>query len=261
MVNLDTIDKLKDITDKAFNEYMVKGVKKFSHKSANDLLTDTDLKMDEYIKKQLKLEFPDCNLLTEESETDTKMVGYTFVVDPIDGTCNFKNGIKLCGIQIALFKDLECVLSIINLPYLNEFYYALLGQGAYLNGEKLVVDKDFSCQDGILELSDFYPKHSLELTTQFNVVQSLQSTFLKTRLFGAAAIDFTNMATNKTQAYICYYYHIWDIAPGLLIATESGCVFSGLNKEYEYGDKVLLIANNIEILKKLKNTFNKFLKN
>lgn len=258
MVNLATVKKLKKITDKAFNKFMLKGVKEFSHKSANDLLTDTDLKMDEYIKKQLKLEFPNCNLLTEESETDTKMLGYTFVVDPIDGTCNFKNGIKLCGIQIALFKDLECVLSIINLPYLNEFYHAILGQGAYFNGKKLEVNKDFSCQDGILELSDFYPKHPLELSTQFNVVQSLQSTFLKTRLFGAALIDFTNMATNKTQAYICYYYHIWDIAPGLLIATESGCVFSGLNKKYEYGDKILLVANNEKNLQILYDAFDKF---
>ena len=72
---------------------------------------------------------------------------------------------------------------------------------------------------------------------QLELVSLMQDKFLKTRLFGAACIDFTNLATNKAQAYICYYNHIWDIAPGLLLAKEAGCVYKTLeNTNYTYND-------------------------
>lgn len=246
---LDIIGQLKKITNEAFDKYMSKGIKSSHHKTKNDLLTDTDLLMDEYIKAKLKERYPSFNLLTEESLQDTTLKGLTFVVDPVDGTCNFANGMMLCGIQIALFENEKCVLSLINLPYFNEIYYAILNGGAFLNDKKLLIKKDISYNDGILELSDFYPNHEISLDKQFNIVKKMQSSFLKTRLFGAAVIDFTNLATSKVQAYICYYYHIWDIAPGLLIATEAGGVYSSFNKEYHYNDNALIVCNNSETLK------------
>ncbi len=246
------VDALREITKNAFALHMKQGVREASHKSANDLLTDADLKMDTYIKAQLLEQFPNCQLLTEESLPDTQLRGDTFVIDPIDGTCNFAAGIELCGIQIAMFRDKTCVLAVLYLPYRGAFYHACLGGGAYCNGQRIQADPEVLPADGILQLSDFYPAHPVPLQRQFDCVQSLQGQFLKTRLFGAAVVDFTNLAAGKAQAYLCYYHHIWDIAPGLLLAQEAGCLVSGLETEYTYGDPVLLAANNRQTLELLR---------
>lgn len=253
-----TIKTLEKIVKKAYKLYMKKGVQNFEHKSANDLLTDTDLKMDKYISEKLKKHFPTCNLMTEELNSDTILNGFTFVVDPVDGTCNFKNKLDLSGVQIAMFNEKECVLSLIYLPYRKEMYTAILNEGAYLNGKKLHVDKKINNEESILQLSDFYTVNPISMNNQFELVKNLQNKFLKTRLFGAACVDFTNLASNKIQAYISYYYHLWDIAPGLLLVKEAGGEVGSLTKEeYEYGDKNIIVANNQESLNIIKKEFEK----
>ncbi len=251
---LEIVSTLQDITRSAFQTHMQQGVQQSSHKTANDLLTDADLKMDAYIQAQLLQHYPDAHLLTEETLPDTPLTGNTFVIDPIDGTCNYANGMALCGIQIALFQEETCVLSVIDLPYLGEFYFAILDGGAYCNGVRLQVNRDIAPSEGILQLSDFYPVHPIPLAQQFAIVQKLQSRFLKTRLFGAAVIDFTNLATGKAQAYLCYYHYIWDIAPGLLLAREAGCWDAGLEGAYQYHEKVLLVGNNPQAVRLLQST-------
>jgi fructose-1,6-bisphosphatase/inositol monophosphatase family enzyme len=80
-------------------------------------------------------------------------------------------------------------------------------------------------------------------------------------LFGAACIDFTNLAKNGAQAYICYYHYLWDIAPGLLLVKEAGAVYSGINKPYSFGDHSLIVANNEKTLKMILETINETISN
>jgi myo-inositol-1(or 4)-monophosphatase len=241
--------QMEKIFKKAYKLYMQKSPVVLEHKSKNDLLTQADLNMDTYISKHLKQLYPEFNLLTEELSQNTKLDEYTFVVDPIDGTCNFVNNLKLSGVQGALFYKNKCVLSVIYLPYAKETYYAITNKGAYLNNKKIMIDKTLAHSSGILQLSDFYSNVKILMQKQFQLVELLQNKFLKTRLFGAACIDFTNLAANKAQAYICYYNHIWDIAPGLLLVKEAGGVCQTLeNTEYAYKHDNIIIANNKENL-------------
>lgn len=249
---------IEKIFKQAFKKIMQNGVGEFEHKRVNDLVTDADINMDRFISSKLKKHFPTYNLLTEELANNTKLEGYTFVLDPIDGTCNYANGLNLSGIQLAVFKNKTCVFSIIYLPYVKETYTAYLNGGAFLNGKKLKINSQIKNTEGIIELSDFYTQHSIKIEKQLDLVKNLQNKFLKTRLFGAACIDFTNLVTNKTQAYVSYYYHLWDIAPGLLLVKEAGAYVGSLTKEaYEYGDRNIIIANNKESLKIIKDQFNK----
>ncbi len=221
-----------------------------SHKSPNDVLSEADLRLNDFFYNRIKNEYKDSNIIIEESENKSLDSNLTFVIDPLDGTCNYSLGLDLCGIQMAVFKDKECVISLIGLPNKDELYYAIKGMGAYLNNKKIEINKDISNDVGILELSDFYQiNDDIDLDKQFLLVKKLQLKFLKTRLFGAACIDFTNIASSKAQAYICYYRYIWDIAPGLLLVKESGGVFKRLNEnKYEYGNHSIIVANNMKSL-------------
>ena len=220
------------------------------HKSANDVLTQADVALNEYLTRLVQESFPYARIIAEESENNDLTDDLTFVIDPLDGTCNFARGIPLHGIQIAVLQKKECVASIIGMPKLGKVYYAEKGKGAFCNGEKLTLDSDASTSEGVLALSDFYQQErDIAFEKQFALVASLQGDFLKTRLFGAACFDFAAIAESYAQCYICYYRHIWDIAPGLLLAHEAGALHCRLNgAPYSYGDQALLVANNKDTL-------------
>ena len=230
-----------------------------SHKNPNDLLSEADLRLNDFFCNKIKDKYNEAKIIAEESENDNLDDNLTFVIDPLDGTCNYSLGYYLCGIQMAVFKNKECILSLIGLPYFNELYYAIKGEGAYKNNERIYVNKDISHQDGILELSDFYEiNDDIDIENQYKLVNLLRPKFLKTRLFGAACIDFTNIITNKALAYICYYRHIWDIAPGLLLIKEAGAIYKRINnKDYEYGNHSIIISNNLETMNLILDSYNK----
>ncbi|MDD4211693.1 MAG: hypothetical protein PHC46_04865 [Clostridia bacterium] len=129
--------QMSDIFKKAYKLYMQNKTQTLKYKSKNDLLTQADLNMDAYISKNLNKLYPNFELLTEEANQRAKFDDYTFVIDPIDGTCNFVNNLKLSGVQGALFYKNECVLSVIYLPYSKQTFYAVLNEGSFLNNKKI----------------------------------------------------------------------------------------------------------------------------
>ena len=257
----DVLEFLKEIYEEATELFFLKS-SIVSHKSPNDVLSEADLRLNNFFILKINERYPEASIIAEESDNDNLTDNLTFVVDPLDGTCNYSLGLPLCGIQIAVFKNKECLLSFIGLPYFKEIYYAIKGEGAYLNDKRLEVNSVINSSEGILELSDFYEVNDdIEIKNQYLLVEELKPSFLKTRLFGAACIDFTNLATSKAQAYICYYRLIWDIAPGLLIAQEAGCLYSRINlKPYDYGNHSIVIANNKTNLDRVLNVARKFVK-
>ena len=220
------------------------------HKSPNDLLSEADLELNEYFVSAIKKEYPQAKIIAEESENEELTNELTFVIDPLDGTCNYSMGIPLCGIQLAVLENKEPVLSIIYLPNQDELYFAKKGEGAFLNDKRLMVNKDIKHNDGVLILSDFYKdEEDISLDNQYKLVEDLRLDFLKTRLFGAACNDFAYLATSKAQAYICYYRNLWDIIPGLLLIKEAGMIYRRINgSPYQLGNESLVVANNQETL-------------
>lgn len=247
------IDKLKSIIISAGDILKSSNVIINKHKSINDLLTMNDIIIENYIIDNIKKEYPNINIISEENNPNNKLDGYTIVIDPIDGTCNFASDIGLYGIQLALFDNMDCIFSSIYFPLNNELIYAIKNQGCYCNDVKLVVSNKDSI-DGILLISDYYSNISISIDKQFELVKNLQKNFLKTRHFGAACVDFSFMAKSNGVAYISYYSNIWDIAPGLLIAKEAGCVYKNIyGKDYQYNDCGIVVANNINNLNLILN--------
>ena len=228
------------------------------HKTANDLLTENDLRIETFLVQSIVDKFPFVNIVSEESNANKPLSGISVVIDPIDGTCNYAVGTERFGIQMAIFEERECVAAYLYFPVQKQLISAVKGQGAYLNGERLTVDKKTASGDGILLISDYYGNIHIPMDKQFELVKNLQKTFLKTRHYGAACVDFSELVRKRAVAYICYYHYIWDIAPGLFIAKECGCVFSLVDGEkYRYGVAGLVVANNQETLDKIVSAYKK----
>ncbi len=240
------VDILEQIAVETGEALLSQSVKVMEHKSRNDLLTENDLWSENRIIGRLRQTWPNINIISEENNPDSPLEGMTVVVDPIDGTCNYAAGIDMYGIQMALFDQQTCVGAVIYFPANGDTYRAVKGGGAWKNGSRLLVNRDIPDSDGILLISDYYDNIHIPMDTQFDLVKSLQGKFLKTRHFGAACVDFVMLAESKAQAYITYYHKIWDIAPGLLIATEAGCRYSMVDgSSFEYGKPGLVVRSNM----------------
>ena len=228
------------------------------HKTANDLLTENDILTETFLVSSILEKYPNVNIVSEESNADKPLKGISVVIDPIDGTCNYAVGTGRFGIQMAIFEETECVAAYLYFPVPKKLVTAVKGEGAFCNGERLMVNKEQSSKDGMLLISDYYGNIDIPMDKQFDLVKALQPVFLKTRHYGAACVDFGELIYNRALAYVCYYYHLWDIAPGLFIAKECGCVYSFVDgNEYTYGVPGLVVANSQETLDKIVSAYKK----
>jgi myo-inositol-1(or 4)-monophosphatase len=104
-----------------------------------DLVTEIDRKSDEVIVDFLRQEYPDHAILAEESGESGEKSESRWVIDPVDGTTNYAQGLPIFAVSIALEYRQETVLGIVYEPVTDEMFTAIRGQGAYLNGKRLQV--------------------------------------------------------------------------------------------------------------------------
>ena len=105
----------------------------------NQVMTETDLEIGKLIAEEIKAVYPDHNIIDEEAGIVDKNLEYTWVIDPIDGTSNFANGVPLYGIMIGLLKGGVPIVGSISLPSFNEIYVAEKNKGAFCNSQKIQV--------------------------------------------------------------------------------------------------------------------------
>lgn len=250
------IERLSEVARQAGDLLLSQTVVVNHHKTANDLLTENDLQTEAFIISQMQKTHPELNIVSEEYHPDNDPGGITLVIDPIDGTCNYAAGMDLFGIQFAVFADRVCRGAVLYFPVSGDLLTAELGKGAFLNGQPVKANREAAASDGILLISDYYGNLPIPMDRQFRLVQALQPKFLKTRHLGAACVDFLTLARGQALAYITYYHKIWDIAPGLLAATEAGCVYGSLLEEnYTYGNPGLVVANNPQTLQTILDAY------
>ena len=103
-------------------------------KGRGNLVTDVDTLSEGLILDLLKNEYPEHNILSEELNSSTSVTGYTWIIDPLDGTNNYVFGIPYFCVNIALVKDTDILLGITYDPVREELFYAETGKGTYLNG-------------------------------------------------------------------------------------------------------------------------------
>ena len=125
--------ELKDVIVNSFKE-----TKKFKelnvqNKELNDIVTDTDLYMEKKIVNALQKWFPNHSICSEECGNINKDSEYEWLIDPIDGTINYSNGLPMYSTSIALRKKGEAIFGVIY-DYTNDkLYYVIKNQGAYCN--------------------------------------------------------------------------------------------------------------------------------
>lgn len=123
-----------------------------------DIVTDYDTRVEELIIGSIRAKFPDHQFIAEESAYSAVKQpelgdGPTWIIDPIDGTCNFVHQIPLICISIAFVVKKQIVIGIVYNPILNEMFTSRKGKGSFLNGIQIHTSK--------VEIVSTFVKHKL----------------------------------------------------------------------------------------------------
>ena len=190
-----------------------------------DLVTNVDLEVENNIKNFLISNTPEISIHAEESGKLINTSELTWCIDPLDGTTNYSHGYPFFGSSIGLVYKNKPILGAISVPYLDEIYFGLLGEGSFCNNDKLMVSNPQSLSESLLVTGFSYDRFE---TIDNNYAEFCYLTH-KTRGVrrgGAAAIDLAFVAAGKVDGYWERGLEIWDLAAGAIIVYEAGGIIS-----------------------------------
>ena len=194
-----------------------------SSKGPGDFVSSADKRTEKILIEEILKANSNYGIVSEESgEINKNNKDERWIIDPIDGTMNFINGIPQFAISIAYEKNQEIISSIIFDPIKNEMFMAEKGNGAYLNNSRIRVSKKKNVQDCLVVTGG--PKSASKLkeiifTEYINVSKKINS---PVRKFGSAALDLANVGCGRFDGFWQWELNYWDIAAGILIVKESG---------------------------------------
>ena len=251
--------ELEFITEKfkeAYTKFAVAGPQDIRSKSALDLVTEVDGNIERFLTDAILAAFPGDKIHAEELSSSQEIVGRTWVIDPIDGTCNFAHNIPTYGIQCCLFEDGQPQMAVIYLPCQDEMYTAMAGCGCFLNGKQVFVDKTVTADTAVISVGDFTHKSDRLAALQYKAVGYLYPRVAKLRMYGAASVDYAFFVSGRLSATVFTTRNLWDIAPGILMSQEAGAIIMGLDGiPYDYSKEGVMLAANEEIAKLMKEAF------
>ncbi len=210
----------------------------------NNLVTEIDEQSEKIIRNIISTAFPDHGIIGEEYEAKHKDAIYQWIIDPIDGTVNFANGIPLCCVSIAIMKNEEIIMGAVYNPMMDELFFAEQGKGAYLNDQKIQVSsqKELKTSCLVTGFPYFFPEN-INITSVFS---NLVEQGIPVRRLGSAALDLCWVACGRFDGFWEFNLHPWDIAAGYLIVQEAGGKVSAFqNDESTVWDKESLATNGL----------------
>lgn len=212
------------------------------HKGAIDLVTDTDMAVQAFLREKLAPLCKDAAFLGEENDSGPNAdpeSGLCWIVDPVDGTTNFVHRIPFVATSIALCEKGSPRIGIVNIPMLGECFYAAKAHGAFCNGKKISVSRTVALKDALVA-TGFPYEIAPEIT---GIIRRLGLVLPQTRglrRLGAAAIDLAYVACGRLDAFYETCLKPWDVAGGILLVTEAGGRISNFSgNTYAFGQPVL----------------------
>src|SRR5579862_6925127 len=181
-------------------------------KPDGSIVTPADRQVEEFLRQELLNLVPNAGVCGEEMGSSHEKEAGLWCIDPIDGTSNYAFGSPIWGVSVGLIRGEETLLGLLFFPSLDEMYTGALGEGAYLNGQrldqispgKIRPEELISCPDRIVRM---YPSEDFPG---------------KMRHSGAFVADAASTVSQRVRGLIGVREKLYDVAASLCIAQEVG---------------------------------------
>lgn len=181
-------------------------------------VTEADRAIETLLRERLSTLTPDWSLLGEEEGLTGDPNAPAWVIDPIDGTNNFVRGLPLWTVSIGAVHQGDTLCGVVAAPVLDEVTWAARGQGAwYQIGDETrqleKVDRDTLINEDILAFN-----------TEVGYAVDFSRTPGCMRNFGSVAYHFALLGRGAIAATLARRHNLYDVAGGMAICKEIGCV-------------------------------------
>lgn len=213
-----------------------------------DLVTRADLHSEKTLVGFLREKWPGDGIVAEEgSRTKNSREGedgFAWVIDPIDGTVNYANGLAQWAVSIGLCRGDQVVGGLVAAPALGLLYRAVRGGGAFCNGNPIRVNGKDRLRSGLVATG--FPYHRERAAGALSeAVKALLDQAGDVRRFGSAALDLCQVAAGQFIGYCEISLNAWDVAAGSLILEEAGGMVSDLEgAPYQLFSSPGIVASN-----------------
>lgn len=230
-------------------KYFTSGQFTTRSKGGVDLLTQADEEVDEFLRENIRKQYPQTSLLTEETApkdySSFKEAEILWIIDPLDGTINFSRGNPHFSISVGLVDKGVSKLGVVYIPMENNLYWAQEDQeNAYLNGKPLQVSTTNDMREAVigcdwawdLEKRLRVVKWLGEISTQVRQIKSM----------GSAVADLASLARGRIDIYLHSGLKPWDTAAAsLLIEKAGGKITTPTGAKWDVFQSEMLASNNI----------------
>ena len=188
-------------------------------KGLQDMVSNADLEVEAFVRERIVEAHPRDGIIGEEHEPVPSESGYTWVIDPIDGTANFVNAIPAWCVILACVWNDETVLGVIHEPCHNEQFWCAKGSGAFVNSQPIFVSSASALSQGSTGVG-------MNSRTPANmVVRFIDDLVGKNGLFyrnasGGLMLAYT--AAGRLIGYAEPHMNAWDCLAGQLLIREAG---------------------------------------
>ena len=189
------------------------------HKGHQDFVSQADREVELLTRKLLSEHFPDDAIVGEEHAPSPGTSGFTWVIDPIDGTTNFINGIPAWTVVVAGVRNGVTECGVIHDPCNNETFVAVKGAGATLNGAALTLTDERRLSQGTVGIG-----YSNRVEDQ-GIVRLVASLVNEGSMFyrnASGALSLAYVAAGRLLGYSEEHMNAWDCLAGQLIVAEAG---------------------------------------
>ncbi len=237
-------------------QHYFNGEFKISNKEGmNNLVTEADHAAEKAIIEVIQTAYPDHFILSEETGEIITSSEYKWIIDPIDGTVNFANGIPLCCVSIGLEKDGKMIMGAVHAPLLNELYVAEKGCGAKLNDKKISVSSKTELIKSCL-VTGFPYTYLNSPNGPLEVFAKLVRQGIPVRRLGSAAIDLCWVAAGRFDGFYEHKLQAWDSSAGFLLIEEAGGKVTDFETDIYSPYQPHILATNGHIHEELRAVVN-----
>lgn len=184
-----------------------------------DMVSQADREVELLLRKRIADAFPQDGILGEEGGFQDGSSGFTWVLDPIDGTAPFLAGLPHWCVVIAIVQGDETVAGVIAQPMAAEVISARLGQGTWLNGKRVHVGEDARLSNCNVGMGISHRSPSPPFVAAIGDLLAAGGMFYRN---GSGAVMLASVATGRLGGYYEPHMNPWDCLAGLLMVREAG---------------------------------------
>jgi len=186
---------------------------------ALDMVSRADRECEEIIRARVTAAFPGDGFLGEEGGAQPGTSGFTWVIDPIDGTVPFVSGLPHWCVAIALQTAEQTEAGVIFHPLAGEMFSARRGGGAWLDGARLTISPATRVTNSLTGIGASHRTSADHVAQVIHALMSRGGMFYRS---GSGALMLTAVAAGRLGGYYEPHMHPWDCLGGLLLVAEAG---------------------------------------